>query len=221
MEGDAGSAGEGGDRPAAVADQMVARRDDSGKRCAYGSPVDLRQDRVEGRALPVAGDENRDIVLIGTRMTGRSAPLARLSRQIGPAALEGFEDKGLIRLDDSAQRSRLVVGERAQKPMSPAERRRRMHPAKLGRLGQAFAFDHRPGVVEPTLPFVQMRHRRLGERIEGAPAALAAEPQQPVRATPADDLAAGAVRTSLSLDPLKTRRSKRVLPTPPLARPSP
>jgi hypothetical protein len=25
------------------------------------------------------------------------------------------------------------------------------HPAKLGRLGPAFAFDHRPGVVEPTL----------------------------------------------------------------------
>ena len=38
VEGDAGSAGEGGDRPAAVADQMVARRDDSGKRGAYGSP---------------------------------------------------------------------------------------------------------------------------------------------------------------------------------------
>jgi hypothetical protein len=58
-----------------------------------------------------------------------------------------------------------------------------------------------------------MRHRRLGQPVEGAPATLAAEPQQPVRATPANDLAAGAVRTPLSLDPLKTRRSKRVLPT--------
>ena len=82
MEGDAGSAGEGGDRPAAVADQMVVRRDDSGKRCAYGSPVDLRQDRVEGRALPVAGDEDRNIVLIGPRMPGLPAPFARLARQV-------------------------------------------------------------------------------------------------------------------------------------------
>jgi hypothetical protein len=65
VEGDAGSAGEGGDRPAAVADQMVARRDDSGKRGADGSPVDLRQDGVEGRPLPVAGDADRNIVLIG------------------------------------------------------------------------------------------------------------------------------------------------------------
>jgi hypothetical protein len=50
MEGDAGSAGECGDWPAAVADQMVVLCDDAGKRGAYGSPVDLRRDRVEGRA---------------------------------------------------------------------------------------------------------------------------------------------------------------------------
>ena len=113
--------------------------------------------------------------------------LLSLARQIGPPALEGFKDEGFVRLDDSAQLSGLVGGRSAQKPMPPAKRRRRMHPAKLGCLGQAFAFDHRPGVVEPTLPFVQMRHRRLGERIEGAPATLAAEPQQPARASPGDD----------------------------------
>jgi hypothetical protein len=38
VEGDAGSAGEGGDRPAAVADQMVVLCDEAGERCAYGSP---------------------------------------------------------------------------------------------------------------------------------------------------------------------------------------
>ena len=36
---------EGGDWPAAVADQMVVLCDDAGKRSSYGSPVDLRQDR--------------------------------------------------------------------------------------------------------------------------------------------------------------------------------
>src|SRR6202167_1146049 len=94
VEGDAGSAGEGGDRPAAVADQMVVLCDDAGKRCAYGSPVDLRQDRVEGRALPVAGDENGNIVLIGPRMPGLAASFARGARQIRPSALGGFEDGG-------------------------------------------------------------------------------------------------------------------------------
>ena len=78
MEGDAGSAGEGGDRPAAVADQMVARRDDSGKRGAYGSPVDLGQDGVEGRTLPVASDEDGDIVLIGPRMPWPCRPVYAL-----------------------------------------------------------------------------------------------------------------------------------------------
>ena len=90
VEGDAGSAGEGGDRPAAVADQMVARRDDSGKRGAYGSPVDLGQDGVEGRTLPVASDEDGDIVLIGPRMPGLAAPFTRCARQVGPPAFEGF-----------------------------------------------------------------------------------------------------------------------------------
>ena len=63
VERNPGSAGEGGDWPAAVADQMVVLCDDAGKRSSYGSPVDLRQDRVEGRTLPVAGDENWNIGL--------------------------------------------------------------------------------------------------------------------------------------------------------------
>src|SRR4029077_20687642 len=100
-------------------------------------------------------------------------------------------------------------------------RRRRMNAAQLRGPGQARAFAHRARVRGPFLLLAQMRHRRLGQPVEGAPATLAAEPQQPVRATPANDLAAGAVRTPLSLNPLKTRRSKRVLPTPPLARPLP
>lgn len=77
VKGDAGFAGEGGDRPAAVADQMIGGRDNSGKRCAYGSPVDLRQNRVESRALPVAGDEDGNVVLIKAGMPGRSAALSK------------------------------------------------------------------------------------------------------------------------------------------------
>ena len=100
--------------------------------------------------------------------------------------------------------------------MPPAKRRRRMHPAKLGRLGQAFALNHRPGVVEPTLPFVQMRHRRLGERIEGAPATLAAEPRKPMRASPGDDRSSRAMRTALARHPLMAARSQSIRTTIPL-----
>jgi hypothetical protein len=78
---------------------MVVLCDDTGKRCAYGSPVDLRQDRVEGRALPVSGDENGNIVLIGPRMPG-TKHLARLLTssfpRFSPALLQSV--KGLSRL---------------------------------------------------------------------------------------------------------------------------
>jgi hypothetical protein len=91
---------EGGDRPTAVADQMIARRDDAGEGVPDCSAVDLRQDCVKGCAFPVAGDKDGTVVLIRARMPGRSAPFARLARQIGPAAVEGFEDEGLVGFDD-------------------------------------------------------------------------------------------------------------------------
>src|ERR1700733_8075044 len=105
--------------------------------------------------------------------------------------------------------------------MPPAEGRRRMNAAQLRGLGQTLALDHRARVNRPFLLLAQMRHRRLGQPVEGAPATLAAEPQQPSPWSPANDLAAGAMPTPLSHGPLKARRSKRVLRTPPLARPLP
>ena len=77
MERYPGLAGESRDRLAAVADEMIARRDDFGKRGAYGSPVDLGQDRIEGRALPVAGDENGNVVLMKAGVPGRPAAFAK------------------------------------------------------------------------------------------------------------------------------------------------
>ena len=38
VEGNPGSAGESGDRLAAVADEMIARRDDAGERCPTEAP---------------------------------------------------------------------------------------------------------------------------------------------------------------------------------------
>ena len=113
MKGDFGFAGEGGDRLAAVADEMIFARHDARQRRSDRGAVVLRQDRVEGRAPPVAGDENGNVVRMEARMPGRSAPFARLARQIGPPALEGFKDEGFVRLDDSAQFSGLVGGRSA------------------------------------------------------------------------------------------------------------
>ena len=102
VKGNFGFAGEGGDRLPAVADQMIFARHDARQRRFDRGAVVLRQDRVEGRAPPVAGDEDGNVVRMESRMPGRAAAFARLARQIGPPALEGFEDEGFVRLDDFA-----------------------------------------------------------------------------------------------------------------------
>jgi hypothetical protein len=64
VEGNPSSAGESGDRLPAIADEMIARRDDAGEGEAHRSAIDLRQDRVEGGAVPVASDKDGNVVLI-------------------------------------------------------------------------------------------------------------------------------------------------------------
>ena len=70
----------------------------------------------------------------------------------------------------SARRFRLASGlvgrGSAQKPVTPAKRRRRMHAATFSGLGRLLSFDHRLGVVNPALLFVKMRHRRLGDSLK-------------------------------------------------------
>src|ERR1700749_4252901 len=181
---------------------MIVRSDEAGKGRPDRTAVDLRQHRVESRAAPVAGDEDGNVVLMEARMSGLAAPFARLARQIRPTAFEGFEHESLVGFNDSPQRPGLVGRRGPAKPMPPAERRRRMYPAQLRGLGETLALDHRPRVRVPFVLLAQMRHRRFGQRIERAAATLAAEPQQPARAAPADNLPPRAVRTTLTLDPL-------------------
>src|ERR1700690_2019091 len=94
--------------------------------------------------------------------------------------------------------------------MTPAEGRGWMDSAERRGLRQAFALDHRARMIKPFFLLAQMRHRRLGQRVEGASATLAAKPQKPMRTAPADDLAARAMRTALSRDALDAGRSERV-----------
>ena len=86
-----------------------------------------------------------------------------------------------------------------------------MNAAQFCGLRQALALDHRPRVIEPTLLLAQMRQRRLGQGVEGASATLAAQPQQPMRTAPADDLAACAMRAALAFHPFMAGRAKRIL----------
>ena len=95
-----GSAREGGDRLSTVADEMIVARDDAGERRANRGAVDLGQNGVEGRALPVPGDKDGNVVLMEARMSRRSAAFTRLARQIGPPALERLEDEGFVCFDD-------------------------------------------------------------------------------------------------------------------------
>src|SRR5271167_5132363 len=84
--------------------------------------VEPRQDGIDGRAGAVAGDDDWDLLRRQPPLGSLAAPLARCSRQIAAFALEGFEDEGLVRLDDPGQARRLVEIERGQEPMSPPER---------------------------------------------------------------------------------------------------
>ena len=77
VEGNAGSAREGGQRLAAISDEMICGRNDARQHGGDRGVVVLRQYSVEGRAFPVAGDEDGNVVLIGARMPGRSASLTK------------------------------------------------------------------------------------------------------------------------------------------------
>ena len=150
-----------------------------------------------------------------------AAPLARPAGKIGASALEQFQDERLVRLDNSSQRLGLVQGGRAEKTVTPAERRAGMDIAALGGLRHAGSLDHRLGVIEPALLFAQSRHRRLGQGVEGAPAALAAIARHSVRPAPGDDVPPAAVgqprRSTLPWPTApsassRTRRSEALLP---------
>ena len=171
VKGDLGPAREGGQRLAAIPNEMICGRNDARQRRGDRGAVVVRQNGVEGRPLPVAGDEDGNVVLIGAGMSGRSAPPARLARQVGPTALEGFDDEGLIR--PRQFRSTFEACPPAGARKNRCRQRKAvlgMHAAEFRGLSQAHALDHPLGMIEPALLLAQMRQRRFGQRIEHASA---------------------------------------------------
>src|SRR5271165_1228637 len=85
---DAGLAGEGGNRRATVAAELVGRGDSAAESGGNGHPVQLRQHRIRGRALTVAGDDD-GYLFGGEAGLGRfAASLASGARHAGSPALE-------------------------------------------------------------------------------------------------------------------------------------
>src|ERR1700712_3690849 len=76
MGGDPGAAGEGHDRRAAIAAELVGRGADAAQCAGNRPPAQCRQHRVRGRALPVARDEDR-YLLGGQTALGRLPPRLR------------------------------------------------------------------------------------------------------------------------------------------------
>ena len=60
VKGNFGLAREGGQRLAAIADEMISRRYDARQHGGDRGAVVVRQNGVEGRPLPVAGDKERE-----------------------------------------------------------------------------------------------------------------------------------------------------------------
>ena len=76
-------AGEGEDGFAAVANRLIFRRERALERLRDGGSVDIGQRRIEGRALSVARDEDRNVFEEQAGRPGLSAPLARLAARRG------------------------------------------------------------------------------------------------------------------------------------------
>src|SRR5208283_1774387 len=148
-----------------------------------------------------AGDDDWDLLRRQTPLGGLAAPLARCSRQIAAFALEGFEDEGLVRLDDPGQARRLVEIERRQEPMSPPERGGVGHLAAFRGLRDRLAGDQRLRLVRPAILVMQAGQRRSGQRVECLPAVRAAVPRLAASLAPGTNVIPTAVRTAKARNP--------------------
>ena len=201
MELDPGASSEGGDRRTPIAAQFRWLGDDLPERGRDAGGVEPRQDGIDGRAGAIAGDDNWDLLRRQTPLGGFAAPLARCSRQIAAFALEGFEDEGLVRLDDPGQAQRLVEIERGQEPMSPPERGGVGHLAAFRGLRDRLAGDQRLRLVRPAIPVMQAGQRRPGQRVECLPATRAAVPRLAASLAPGANVVPTAVRTAKARNP--------------------
>ena len=87
----------------------------------HGRGVGLWQYRVRGARAAVAHDQHGDLLVRQAALRGRTAALTRRARQMA-LALVGFEEVGLVGLDDPVPVGRLDLGREGQEAVAPAER---------------------------------------------------------------------------------------------------
>src|SRR3954466_10864856 len=141
--------GEGDDGGTAIAAELVGRRDDTTEGGRDGRPVQLGQHRIDRGAAAVSRDDDRNL-FGGEAPLGRlTASLARSTGNAGPLALEGFQNKRLIALDNSRQVLRLVQAQGFKKPVPPPECRRVSDVTSFRGLRNAGPVDQGAGLFKP------------------------------------------------------------------------
>lgn len=171
---DAGPAGEGNNRGAAVATEFVGGRDDTVQRRGDGQAVQFRQHRIGGGTMAVTRDKHRNLFSRNSTFGWLAASLAGRARHGGSLALERFQNKGLFVFDDPRQDLGFVAGQRFKKPVSPSKCRRVMNAAPFCGLRCADAVDHGLGLCGPFVLQPQMSQRRSRQGVERAAADFAA-----------------------------------------------
>src|SRR3954451_14359931 len=193
VERDRSLEGEGNDGGAAIAAELVGGRDDTTKGGRDGRPVQLGQHRIDRGAAAVSRDDDRTL-FGGEAPLGRlAASLARSTRNAGPLALEGFQNKRLIAFDNSRQILRLVQAQGFKKPVPPPECRRVSDVTSFRGLQNAGPVDQGASLFKPLIFLPQMGQRRFRQSVEGPPAAFAAGSWHATRLSPKRPLAAAAM----------------------------
>ena len=127
-------AGKADDRLAAIAAELVVRRDDTAERGRNRGAVTFGQHGIGGLTQSVTRNQHRDLFRGQASCLRHTAALMRRPRQGGAPALERFQDVGLVDFDNPGEMARFVERRSHQKPMAPAERGGNGDVAALGRL---------------------------------------------------------------------------------------
>jgi len=149
-------------------------------------------------------------------LLGGQASFARLSatftsgtRQAGPLALERFQNKGLVGLDDPGELDGLVERRRRKKSVAPAECGGDGDATTFRRLDQAFAGDQGLRLRLPTFFHAQTSQGGSGQRVETAVTIAAAVALETAGVPPPLQPLTTAVRATREIHLALSRRRQR------------
>jgi len=202
-------AGEADDRLAAIAAELVFRRDDTAERSRHRGTVAFGQHGIGGLSQPVTRDQHRNLLRGQTSCLRHTAALVRRARQAGALALKRFQDVGLVDFDNPGELARFVERRSRQKPVAPTERGANCDVAALGRFDQALASYQRLRLGGPLLLLSQAGQGRSRQRVEAAPAIDAAVAGQPADMPPPVELLAATMRAARAINPVLARGGQR------------